>query len=49
MRITLSKFILAKLEYDDPAADEVPPWVLLLTSGSFKKEKNLVWIKGGSR
>jgi hypothetical protein len=49
MRITLSKFIPAKLEFDDPAADGVPPWALPLPGGSFKKETNLDWNNGGSR
>ena len=43
MKITLSKFIPAKREYDDPATDGVRSRVLTSISGSFEEETNSIW------
>ena len=49
MRITLSKFFLAKLEFDDPATDGYRLRALPLAKGSFEKETNPGWKNGGGR
>ncbi len=49
MRITLSKFITAKRESDDPATDEFRFRVLTSINGSVEEETNLVWKNGGDR
>jgi hypothetical protein len=43
MRITLSKFIIAKWEYDDPEADRFRSRVLTSICSSFEKETNPIW------
>jgi hypothetical protein len=43
MRNTLSKFIIAKWEWDDPAADQVRPRAFPSIIGSFEKETNPIW------
>jgi hypothetical protein len=43
MRNTLSKFIIAKWESDDPMTDGYRSRVLIAISGSFEKETNPIW------
>jgi len=43
MRDTLSKFIIAKWEWDDPAADRFRSRVFPSIRGSFEKEANPIW------
>ena len=49
MRDTLSKFIIAKWECDDPLTDGFRLRVLTSICGSLEKETNFVWKNGGGR
>jgi hypothetical protein len=49
MRITLTKFIIAKWESDDPVTDGFQTRVFASISGSSEKETNPVWKNGGGR
>ena len=49
MKNTLSKFIIAKWNCDDPAADRFRSRVIPPISGSFKEGSNFVWKNGGGR
>jgi hypothetical protein len=49
MRVTLSRFILAKRELDDPATDGLRSRVLSPMGGFLKEEIRVIFINGGDR
>jgi hypothetical protein len=49
MKVTLSKFIPAKKEFDDPATDGLRSRVFPSMGGSFEEEIRVILFNGGGR